>query len=416
MINAALLRDITGKQHGLSKDLASFKDNLDVLWEKANQSQTQDVQVLVPMNDQQDTLDAIISEIGLVREELTAGKTNAGEPTEAEPATTSSFASTLTITSELFALMLSGTMIVSAHTLASQARDLSAIARNFELHVPPTEHLAEQRSVGTGGTNRKAENLRESRSSATIDAIDFERPATGPDARMYEVDLNKKPVTASCRLQEDRASESQETRTQDKLADKQHSTSCLTHINTKIAEQSESCPDQLFWDRIWNSSMALPVQRESLADEKGLPDVDCSVRQPRSSTSPQRNQSPTQKQRPSDSSPSVCSRCHITSRERIFATTSVCSVCQITSRERNLEPRPMTHSPSWSTGYTGGARSGYRYSSARGRASKLSLSKSNSCIEDDFLGPRSTLGNRRERKPLSAYSIHSSTSDWSYIK
>ena len=377
---AALLRDISGKQNDLSTDLDSFKDNQYLLSDKVDQLQIQGLQGPVPMNGQQGILDAIKSEIVSVREKLAAGKTDAGRPTETEPAISSSFASALTITSKLFPIMLSGTMIVSAHTLASQARTISTIARKLELHIPLTEQLADQRSAGTGRTKGNAEDFRKSHSSATTDAIVFERPAIGPDPRIYEGNLHKKPLTTMCRMPEEIASQSQETQVRGKHANDQRSRSCDTHLHNKTVEQSEGCPDHQPWDRIWDPLIASLVQWEPIANEKSPPDIDRFVRKPPSSTSPLRDPPPTQTQNPSDSSPLVC---QVTSCEWIFAHT------------HNVQSHSTTPSSSWSA--AGGARTYYRDLDRKGRVNKLSLSKSSRFIDDQDEYQRSTLGNSSPR-------------------
>lgn len=385
---AALLRDISGKQDDLSTDLDSFKDNLDLLSDKVDQLQIQGLQGPVPPNGQQDILDAIKSEIESAREKLEAGKTDAGRATEAEPAISSSFASALTITSKLFPIMLSGTMIVSAHTLASQARTISTIARKLELHIPLTEQLADQRSAGTGRTKGNAEDFRKSHSSATTDAIDFERPAIGPDPRIYKGNLQQKPLTTMCRVWEERASQSQETQVRGKHANDQRSRSCDTHLH-KTVEQSEGCPDYQPWDRIWDPLIASLVQWEPTANEKSPPDIDRFVRKPPSSTSPLRDPPPTQTQDPSDSSPLVC---QVTSCEWIF------------SHTHNVQSHSTTPSSSWSAAT--GARTYYRDLDRKGRVNKLSLSKSSRFIDDQDEYQRSTLGNSSPRSAAGGARTH----------
>lgn len=364
---ATLLRDISGKQHDLSTDLDSFKDNLDLLSDKVDRLQIQGLQGAVPMNGQQDILDAIKSEIVSVRENLAAGKTHAGRPTEAEPAISSSFASALTMISKLFPIMLSGTMILSAHTLASQARNISTIAGKLELHVPLTEQLADQRSPGTARTKGNAEDFRKSHSSATTDAIDFERLAIGPDPGIHESNLYKEPLTTLCRVPEERASQSQESQVRGKHANDQRSRSCDTHLHNKTVEQSEGCPDHQPWNRIWDSSMASLVQWKPTCHQDSPWELDGLKRNRFSGTSPRQNRRPIQMQNLSNSSPLVC---QVNNCERICAPI------------HNVQSHSKTHSPPLSTG---GPRTYYRGPDGRDRVSKLSLSKSSRFLDDQDL-------------------------------
>ena len=125
---AALLHDSTGKQYELAKDLASCEDKLDAMQVNIDQSRTQGARAPIPIYDRQDMLDEIKSEIAMVRAKLATRETDMGETTETEPAISHSCTSALAITSNLFAAMLSGTLINSAHTLARQARDMSTVA------------------------------------------------------------------------------------------------------------------------------------------------------------------------------------------------------------------------------------------------------------------------------------------------
>ena len=147
------------------------------------------------MYDPQDMLDEIKSEIVMVRENLATRETDVGETTKTEPGISDSFTSDLAITSNLFAVMLSGTMIMLAHKLARQARHMSTVARNFEVDVPLREHQVDQRSVDTGRSIRNDRDFGKSCSSALTDAVDFGRSALGSEASTYRSNLQK---TAYC--------------------------------------------------------------------------------------------------------------------------------------------------------------------------------------------------------------------------
>ena len=190
--HAALLHESTGKQDELAKDLASCEDKLDAMQVNINQSQTQGAGAPTPIYDPQDMLDKIKSEIAMVRENLATRETDVGETTKTEPAISDSFTSALAITSNLFAVMLSGTMIMSAHKLARQARDMSTVARNFEADVPLREHLVDQWGVGTGRSIRKDGDFGKGCSSALTDAVDLGRSALGSEARTYQGNVCKK--------------------------------------------------------------------------------------------------------------------------------------------------------------------------------------------------------------------------------
>ncbi|CAD6591630.1 MAG: hypothetical protein ASARMPREDX12_005284 [Alectoria sarmentosa] len=132
-----LLRSIIGNQHGLFIDLGSCKDNLGTLREKVDDSMTQGAEASVKLDAQQEIFEALRLETGSLRERLVAEETNARESHPTRPANSSSFISALAITSNLAPLVLSGTMIVSAYTLANRAREMSTIARKIEIHVSP---------------------------------------------------------------------------------------------------------------------------------------------------------------------------------------------------------------------------------------------------------------------------------------
>ena len=172
-----------------------------------DQSQTQGAGAPIPMNDPQDMLDEIKSEIVMVRENSATRETDVGKTTKTEPAIPDSFTSALAITSNLFAVMLSGTMIMSAHKLARQARDMSTVARNFEADVPLREHLVDQWSVGTGLSVKKDRDFGKGYSSALTDAVDLGRSALGSETRTYQGKIHKDPSTAFRRLRDERASQ-----------------------------------------------------------------------------------------------------------------------------------------------------------------------------------------------------------------
>ena len=209
-----------------------------------DQSQTQGAGAPIQMYDPQDMLEEIKSEIVMVRENLATRETDVGETTKTEPAVSESFTSALAITSNLFAVMLSGTMTMSAHKLARQARDMSTVARNFEADVPLREHPVDQWAVGTGRSIRKDRDFGKTCSSALTDAVDLGRSALISEARTYQGNIYEKPPTALRRLGDERASKIQETETQGKVTSNNCSTSGDAHIQTRTAGQSESCADQ----------------------------------------------------------------------------------------------------------------------------------------------------------------------------
>ena len=147
--------------------------------------------VLISMYDTQDMLDEIKSEIVMVRDNLATRETEVGEITET---VSDNFTSALAITSNLFAMMLSGTMIMSAHKFAHQARDMSTVAGKFEIEVPLREHIVDQRSVDTGQSISKNRDFGKSCSSALTDAVDLGRSALGSEARTYQGQNLLKPA------------------------------------------------------------------------------------------------------------------------------------------------------------------------------------------------------------------------------
>ena len=98
------------------------------------------------------------SEIITVRENLATRETDVGESTKPDLAISDSFTSALAITSNLFAVILSGTMIMSAHKLARQARNITTVARNFELDVPLREHLVDRKVTSDDGLTSNDDN------------------------------------------------------------------------------------------------------------------------------------------------------------------------------------------------------------------------------------------------------------------
>ena len=290
--HAALLHDSAGKQVELSRDLASCKNALDGIQVNTDQSQTQGAGASTPIYNPQDMLDKIKSEVELIREKLADRENNTGELTDTEPATPDSFTSALAITSNVFAVMLSGTMIVSAHNLASQARKMSTVARRFEIDVPLREHLVDQRPVDAGGYIREAKDIKKGSSSASTDAVKFERPAAGSEARTYQGNVYEGPVTRSRSLRDKRTSKVREIEGHGEVASKQRSASCGPHIQAGTAGQSESCADQKSLDGSWNSSTTSPVRKKRTAEEGREPNLHhtvTTVRKLSSSDSPLRD-------------------------------------------------------------------------------------------------------------------------------
>ena len=140
----------------------------------------------------------------MVRDNLATRDTDVGETTKTKPAISDSLTLTLTlvIKSNLFAVMLSGTMIMPAHKLARQARDKSTVARKFEADVPLKDHLVDHRSVGIGPNNREDRVFEKSCSSALTDVTDFCRSALGSEACTHQSSIYEKPPTALRRLRD----------------------------------------------------------------------------------------------------------------------------------------------------------------------------------------------------------------------
>ena len=138
-----LLHSIIGNQHEFFIDRGSCKDNLGKLRKKVHHLTTQGAGASVKLDAQQEIFEALRLETGSLRERLAAEETNARESNPTKSANSSSFISALAITLNLAALVLSGTMIASAHTLANRAREISTIARRFEIHVSPAEQVLE---------------------------------------------------------------------------------------------------------------------------------------------------------------------------------------------------------------------------------------------------------------------------------
>ena len=214
---APLLHDIIGKQHEVSTDIASCKDSLDALQEKIDLSQTPGAAGSAIVDEQKEILDAIKSEIGLVRDELADRDTNVRESTHIEPANSSSFASALAITSTLASLMLSGTMIASAHTLTTQARDMSTIARRFEVHSLPMKVAIDQLSASTKRPSKEAKNFVNSSGQVIADDVDSERPTLHLDSGSGKSDAYKTSLTAVYHSQKGRANQPCETKNQSKV-------------------------------------------------------------------------------------------------------------------------------------------------------------------------------------------------------
>ena len=250
--------------------MASCKDNLDSLLEKVSLLQTQGAGASVHMDDHQATLEAIKSEVELLKEGFAAGDTDVTESTPTDQAISSSFKSALVITSNLVLLVLSGTTIASAHALAIQARNMSVIVRQLELNVLPVEQSVDQPLTRTGGPAKETEDSKKSCGFAITNAIDTGRPVIGSDARTYKGNVCEDSLTAVMLLQEGRASQSQsqQTQNQGKHTEIQYSQSCDSHLRNEAVEQSETCPDQELWNCIWDSKEKLPVQSDPHADDK----------------------------------------------------------------------------------------------------------------------------------------------------
>lgn len=277
--HAALLHESTGKQYELAKDLASCKDKLDAMQVNNGDSQTQGVPI--PVYDPQIMLDEIKSGMIKIKENLAKREADVGKTPKTEPAIFDSFTSALAITSNLFSVMLSGTMIISAHKLARQARDVSTVAR-FD---PLREHPVDERAVDTGRSIRKNVNFGKRCSATLADTVDLGRPALDSETRTYQDDIYEEPPTALHHLRDERASKVQETETHGKVTSDNCSTSSDARIQASPAEQSEDSEDQQSWDRIWNSSKISPLRQEPSAEERREQDVDNSAKKVSSSNS-----------------------------------------------------------------------------------------------------------------------------------
>ena len=99
---SALSLNVTEKQYEVLGDLTSCKESLNKLLEKVNLSHSQGSRVSVAVDRQEDRLNIIQSEIGLVKEKIAAGDTHARPTTLIHTC----FLSVLTITSNLVALIL----------------------------------------------------------------------------------------------------------------------------------------------------------------------------------------------------------------------------------------------------------------------------------------------------------------------
>ena len=329
------------------------------LWERVDQLQIPDSGTSVNVDDQQRILEAIRLEIRSVLENVVAKETNAKGSNPTEPVISNSSSPASTITSGLVALLLSGTVIASTQKLANQARDLSMIARKLEIHVPPAEQLLDRPSISSGGPAGRAKQLTKSCCSAVTDPIDLGQPSIAFDARTYTSEGYEKSLAAACCSQEGRTGKLRETPHQGKDTKNQTSSSCGLHLRSEMAKQSDIYPDEQPWNLIWESSTALPVEKNPVANEKKQPSTDTSVRIPTSSKPLLRGQPPIQMQDSLDSSDLAC---------RFPGCEHVCAL------SHELKSHPKTHFPPLSIGgasyvHTGGQR-------CRGRASKLSLSRS----------------------------------------
>ena len=205
-----LLHDIIGKQHEVSTNLISCKDSLDALQDKIDQSQTPNAAGPASVDDQKVILNAIKSEIEQVKDGLADSNTNTRDSTTVEPGNYSNFASALTITSNLAALMISGTMIASARALATQAREMSTIARRFEVHCPPIEQSTDQQSISTTRPSKEPVEFANGSDRVIADAVDPEQFPLDSDPGSCKSDVHESSSPAVCHSQEERAEQSQE--------------------------------------------------------------------------------------------------------------------------------------------------------------------------------------------------------------
>lgn len=358
-----MLHNIIGRQCQASADMASCKDNLDSLLDKVSQSQTQGAAASVQLDDHQDILEAIKSEVELLKERFAAGDIDATESTPTDQAISSSFKSALVVTSNLVLLVLSGTTIVSAHALANQARNISVIARKFELNVLPVEQSVDKPLASTAGPAKETGDSNKSCSSAITNAIDTGRPAIGSDARTYKGNVCGDSPTAVMLSQEDRASQSQTqpTYNQGKRTENQCSPSCDSHLDNKAVEQSEICPDQKSWNRIWDSATELPVPSDPLADDKKQFDLENAVSIAPSKNPLSQDQILTPMKGSVDSSSLSC---------QFTGCNHICASAL------DLESHAKTHSPPQFT-----SRGQFHCPPSMGRASKMSLSRSKRRID-----------------------------------
>lgn len=136
--HTTLLENIGRRQDGVSEDLSKYSDNLDALQENFDSLHLEGGRASIQSEEQKRILEAI-------QQKIESMKTDPEMPSTLDENKTSNvFTKALVVTTNRVSLVLSGAMFTSAHTLASQARDMSTIARRFESRPPFIEQPPEE--------------------------------------------------------------------------------------------------------------------------------------------------------------------------------------------------------------------------------------------------------------------------------
>ena len=122
-----LLGAVSDIQSGTSARLSACKDDLDEMMGRMKISSIQNADTQLKLDEQKATLDEVRSDIDQLKEKLEREQTQVQSRNRAGRKDLDKAISALAVTTTIFTLVVSGTIFVSVHDIATQAADLSRL-------------------------------------------------------------------------------------------------------------------------------------------------------------------------------------------------------------------------------------------------------------------------------------------------
>ena len=169
-----LLGEVTDIQSGTSVQLSACKDDLDEMMGRMKITSAQNADTQLKLDEQKATLDEVRSGMDQLKEKLERERAQVHSRNRAERKDLEKAISALHVTSTIFALIISGTLFVSVHDIATQTTDLSRLLASQIKKGKGTSSVLIR--TGSSGTYSDM-GLRESRTAgvptASEQEIDF---------------------------------------------------------------------------------------------------------------------------------------------------------------------------------------------------------------------------------------------------